>query len=102
MTYQRVLHRNGIETGGYFGVPDKWQQQVNTQVPAGMTLEQAHFDVVARRLDSIVDQVRLLLGDLRRLEEDATDEKAICQVIASRTNIDADTVAAVLKEFLSY
>ena len=44
----------------------------------------------------------MLLGDLRRLEADVIDEQGICQHIASRIGVDTDTVAAVLKEFVSF
>ena len=54
------------------------------------------------RLRRYEESMRLLLGDLRRLEADAVDEAAICTYIAHRTGIDADIVAAVLKEFIAW
>lgn len=73
MTYRRVLNRNGLATGGYN--------------PAG---------------GNSADSKALLLGDLRRLEEDTVDEKATCLYISRKTGIDVETVAAVLKEFMAW
>lgn len=105
MTYRRVLNRNHLATGSYEAVPQWW--------PSGMG--PVAWDLVGdddrERLlgvlhtfhsthksyqDAIDHKLRLLAGDLRRLESDTTDENAVCKDIARRTGVGADVVAAVL------
>lgn len=80
MTFQRVVNRNGLKDGSYEYPPSMWFGDA----------------------EGLRKRAMLLAGDLRRLENDALDEQAICGHIADRTGIDRDTVAAVLKEFISW
>jgi hypothetical protein len=107
MTYQRVLSRNRLGSGGYDEAPPEWQIRVPLEgghVPE-ISEDEAFLlrrEVIAERLRSYEGAARMLLGDLRRLEQDTLDEGTTCRVIAGRTGLDPDTVAAVLKEFLGW
>ncbi|MHB2015363.1 MAG: hypothetical protein ACYCW6_00285 [Candidatus Xenobia bacterium] len=99
MTYRRVMSRNHFAAGDYGDPPRFWQPLANI-----LESGDVYPDVAAARrteLESKAGMAALLAGDLRRLEHDAVDEQAICQEIVRRTGIDADSVAAVLKEFFS-
>lgn len=98
MTYQRVLNRSRIADGDYSTPPSGWRV-INTDASAS-ALQMA--DYWRKGLEGAEAQFKSLCGDLRRLERDAIDEGAICKVISDRTGIDAETVAAVLKEFMAY
>ncbi len=80
MTWQRFIRRNRLTEGDYVVSPDAFWTG-SQEVP---------------------QRVRNMMGDLRRLEKDALDERAICVHIAKETGTDAETVAAVLKEFMSW
>jgi hypothetical protein len=77
MTFQRVLNRNRLQDGDYLSPPSQWSGNEE-------------------------DRIRLLAGDLRRLEKDVVDENGICKYIAGRISIPEETVAAVLKEFVAF
>jgi hypothetical protein len=106
MSYQRVIHRSGLQTGGYGDLPVYLNRTV---------LEGGHTDAVTEdeawlsRRPFIIESVKalegrwsMLLGDLRRMETDTLDERATCEHIATRTGIDAEIVAAVLKDFMAW
>jgi hypothetical protein len=114
MTWQRFVNRNGLVDGDYQKPPKSWPQ------PRGAThigldeefcgfqdaeaLARAYRNSRQRELDDhtgLVHRFGGLAGDLRRLETDALDERAICGLIAEKTGLDADSVAAVLKEFFA-
>lgn len=113
MTYRRVVNRNGLATGDYGA-------RISTMnVGPGETMvdlspddfnEGVDFIEVQRRhIADLYNEIRridgcwsALLGDLRRLERDAVDEKSVCAYVAQRTGIDAEVVAAVLKEFIAW
>lgn len=99
MTYQRLLHRNGLAEGDALHVP------VAAHPMAGWNLDAVEHlapSVVRTAVVAANTKTAVLLDDLRRLERDATDEAAIAQHIAARTGVDVETVAAVLKEFISW
>lgn len=111
MTYQRVINRNRLQDGAYDQEPVDWYAAppktawslLEDKEPAyliehGKRLEQYHNEAAERWND----RIRGLVGDLRRLEADAVDEEAICSYVADRTGVDAETVAAVLKEFMAW
>ena len=112
MTWRRVVGRNSLTEGdyhnsgshgiyinlGFVGIknPDKTEEVRTREYHADMGPE------FIRTIKSNEERWKALLGDLRRLEADVMDEGSICQHVASRTGVDADTVAAVLKEFLNF
>jgi hypothetical protein len=110
MTYQRVLSRNNITKGGYDADP---VIRCGATSIAWSVIDGYDQRTILGMLKDTVDRWkaeaeagnskwRFLLGDLRRLEADAIDEQAACAHIAARTGVDPDTVAAVLKEFMSW
>lgn len=104
MTWQRIVNRNGLGDGGYDKTPERHQARVQTvnigpMEPDEFTKQQ-HYPM-SQRLAAYETAFRLLVGDLRRLEADAQDEGLLCEQIARRTGLDADVVAAVLKEFVT-
>ena len=96
MTYKRVMLRSGMAEGGYQDCPRRFPLYGITTVGlehwSGQELRALH--------ERAIHWTELCAGDLRRLEADSTDEGAICTQIARRTGIDADVVAAVLKEYM--
>ena len=105
MTFRRVLNRNGLTEGGYSVTPTP---RVSIPTPV-RPWEEMDASTVAMAFGHLLTEAeranswdRMLRGDLRRLEFDAVDENAICKHIAERTGIDTETVAAVLKEFISW
>jgi hypothetical protein len=105
MTYQRVIHRNGLYEGDYDHLPPNLSVHVNLDNKGLVTqdeFDKAMVDHYRERLRQYERTTRMLLGDLRRLEVDAVDEQATAQAVAHRTGIDAETVAAVLKEFMAW
>jgi DNA-binding NarL/FixJ family response regulator len=101
MTWQRVVNRNGLADGSYDAVPAAWapgnvEKNVHAQAVSSV------LEWRRERLEALAHKARMLAGDLRRLELDSVDEGATCKEIARRTGIDVDTVAAVLKEFMSW
>lgn len=100
MTYQRVIHRNGLADGDYEKPPGVWQCRVNTREIDDINASVSK--VRRKRLLEYENSVSILAGDLRRLEQDTRDERATCAYIAHRTGVDKEEVAAVLKEFLDW
>lgn len=108
MTYQRFVSRNQLgkeRGGGDYSDAGAHKLLLNLDRPGLGTLE----ELLAHQVPNMVEYVkqlenryRCMLGDLRRLEMDATDEGPVCQTIAARMKIDVDTVAGVLKEFFGY
>lgn len=94
MTYQRVINRNGLATGDYNQVSERYAKRVNITEPAA-------FTYVAKRVEEYEKQATLLLGDLRRLENDTVDENQIAKQITRKTGIDSGIVAAVLREYMN-
>ena len=101
MSYQRVVRRNHL-VGDYAS-----SKLITVNVDNFPDLDP---DDIARMMHPhYVEAIKganarwsMLQGDLRRLEDNATDENAICTYIANRTSLDPDTVAVVLKEFLTW
>jgi hypothetical protein len=104
MTYDRVLRRNGLASGDY-GSPDEARPfPPESKFPsheAYMRALENEIRMLRQDLARRNNKMRMLKGDLRRLETDARDESAICRHIVERTGADADTVAAVLKAFIT-
>lgn len=99
MSWRRVVARNGLGDGDYGTPPLRWRNGVN--VNESEDGEAAVGKARREKCEHYEAQASALAGDLRRLERDALDEGAICQLIADRTGIHADMVAAVLQEFLA-
>jgi hypothetical protein len=105
MTFRRVMNRNGLQDGDYTTPPERHARRVITNATEA-TLQSEQETLIgraphwAKRVEEYEQVFKMLAGDLRRLERDAVDEYSICQRIAARTGINADVVAAVLKEFI--
>lgn len=101
MTFQRLLNRNQIADGTYEAAPETWRPRVNLQVEVPAGAKDGVLEVRRKQLIQYETQAKMLAGDLQRFLKDAVDERAVCTAIAERTQLDADTVAAVIKEFLA-
>lgn len=106
MTYLRAMRRNGLADGDYqndgTGQASRWNTQAVDQL-----IEQGDHEGAARLAGDFAREVerlygarRMLMGDLRRLERDTTDESWICRNISERTGVAVDDVAAVLAEWM--
>lgn len=105
MTFDRFVKRNGLADGDYGTPPHRWRFRLNVDSPGLATMEElrnAQWPEVGKEVKEGEARIATLAGDLRRLEQDATDESALCLHIASRTGLTADVVAAVLKEFIAW
>lgn len=107
MTFKRFINRNRLAEGGYDHEPAKIEVLVARSVDEmdaerQLVVYKALAKSAHERLDAERNARNMLLGDLRRLEADAMDERSTCAYIAHRTGVDSDTVAAVLKEFISW
>ena len=103
MTFRRFVRRNRLDRGDY-GDPGDHAVGVNLESVSPITGEdqREHFlPLWTQRLVRYENEFKALLGDLRRLEQDALDERAIVSLIVRRTGLDSDAVAAVLQEFLA-
>lgn len=81
MTYDRVLNRNHL-LGNY---THSWD--------ANRVMIDAWFEKQTN------DCIKMMSGDLRRLENDAVDGGWYTQQIAQESNTDIDTVQRVLRAF---
>ena len=105
MTYQRVVNRNQILKGGDYAQAPLIVFHAPTIMPDYIddpNVNKRAFEAAREELERANSMIRMVNGDLRRLERDAVDENATCVRIAQRTGIDEETVAAVLKEFFSW
>jgi hypothetical protein len=93
MTVRRVLDRNGLAEGDY---ADAGRHAANVNLALRVIA-----DVRAERILRYESAMKLILGDLRRLEHDAVDENAIVERVCQMTGIEADDVAAVIRAFMS-
>ncbi len=105
MTYKRVVNRNSLAEGGYVagGVPTRRWTATREKFNADVDYEGVLVDQIDRLYESLAaseNRLNLIRGDLRRLEADTVDENVICQVIANRTGVEVDSVAAVLKAWM--
>lgn len=109
MTLKRVINRNQLQDGDYQTLPKQWWFLLQKPGPVDhlsaaqqiQTLA-SFYDHFINQLNNLEGKIKLLAGDLRRLERDAVDEDGICKYIAQKTQIDENTVAAVLKEFMDF
>lgn len=108
MTYRRFVSRNGLGEGGYDHsgkpLPVQWAKHINTTHPGIGTpegLRDVIWPLAVDRLHQYEVQVAMLLGDLRRLEEDTVDEGPLCAMIAQKAGVDKEVVAAVLQAWLA-
>ena len=99
MTWARVINRNGLKEGDYDKAPWSWQVNLNLDIAS---IDKYIQDEMPKKLREYEGRIKILVGDIRRLEKDAVDENVICKIVAQRTGIDANIVAAVIKEFMSY
>lgn len=103
MTFKRVVQRNNLVTGDYDTSP-KYHSYSNPVWDKQYQNEELLLDIIKHYTETVNrlnDYFKRLAGDLRRLEHDVVDEDALCSLIANRTKIEPDVVAAVLKEFMS-
>lgn len=104
MTWQRLINRNGLGDGDYDREPESWRGR-SQRLPYVADLftpkERQLLDQKNADREQVGVAMRLLAGDLRRLEQDAVDERAIARFVAQRTHLELDVVAAVLKEFMA-
>jgi hypothetical protein len=101
MTFGRFINRNGLRGDG------RYLSHVNLEVTSGTTLSpgEATAALAPHWRAALINAnawYGRMVDDLRRLERDGQDEDAVCRGIAARTGVDADVVAIVLKEFLSW
>jgi len=109
MTYRRLVNRNNLREAEYGATLSGHNTKLADELTAdkfneGVNIEDVLRDTV-RSLSQEIDRMNavwsMLSGDLRRLERDTTDESVICHEIARKVGIDADVVAAVLKEWMA-
>lgn len=105
MTFRRVIDRNSLQDGDYDEPPSRHAIRVPTDAASATTLSieetKIHrHDHLANRCEEYEAAFRMIAGDLRRLERDTLDERG-CELIAARVGTDADTVAAVLREWIA-
>jgi len=101
MTYRRVINRNRLAEGGYQHEAHRsiaMTSEARERLETWRSVAESAYDELNRR----IDQDNLIRGDLRRLEADTVDERTTAFHIATRTGIDVETVAAVLKEFIAW
>ena len=101
MTLKRFLNRNGLLDGSYDETPQRWRR-----TPPVTISDDSHVRALIQQWAGDVERwngsMRLLIGDLRRLERDTLDEQAINANICRVTGIDQDTVAAVLRAYWDF
>lgn len=104
MTFRRFVNRNALTKGDY-GDAGRLRLLVNTRSRGLIKTEEEFVAYLGPRwrdeLERMDQRHMGLLGDLRRLEQDAVDENAIARGISTRTGIDVEVVAAVLNEFVN-
>jgi hypothetical protein len=96
MTWIRIILRNGLIDGNYVDSPTHWAVNCNMSKESDATMGAVRREYLER----FDHKIKMLTGDVRRLEEDVTDEAAICQRIADKLKMNKDDVAAVLLEFM--
>lgn len=102
MTYKRVVGRNRLDDGNWHssGSGVAWRSiddyTVGEAIGLAQTLLMGWNDAAKRHNQ----RVAMLLDDMDRLRRDTLDEGSVCELIAQRTGVDAEVVAAVLKEWL--
>lgn len=96
MTWRRIINRNGLKGGSYTD-PGEWGVLVNMNTTEDVSMI-PHYRNDLKRFEV---KAKAFLGDLRRLEHDALDEKDLCQTISKKSGVDSDIVAAVLQEFFN-
>jgi len=109
MTYRRILGRNRLGKGDYAVTPATPYPHVDFEkdrcgFETWAALERAYrsnFKWQQEYRMGVENARSLLLGDLRRLEDDTVDEGAICKVVAEKAGVDPEVVAAVLKEWMA-
>jgi hypothetical protein len=115
MTLKRVVNRNGLADGDYDQDPTRstWGR-MNTRLAVDAEEMDRLRGVIpdwepfleklirewGKELNTQYGKWRSLAGDLRRLESDTVDEKSICELVAFRTHVGVDDVAAVLRAFM--
>lgn len=106
MTFKRLINRGRWNDGDYTKPPEAWQIQVNIGELGLIKTDEEFIQHLGpywrKRLQEYETMSRSFAGDLRRLEKDAVDEDAYCNVIAQRTGVPSDIVAIVIKEFIGY
>jgi len=101
MTWKRVVNRNGLADGDYYKSPSRHLQRLVLKQESDEA-KLALYDLMVRQIESYDHSLRMLAGDLRRLETDAVDEREVCRIVSQRSGIDdMNIVAAVIKEFLN-
>jgi hypothetical protein len=108
MTWQRFIKRNQLgpeRGGGDYSDAGAHKLLLNLDRPGLGTLEELQMRQVPHMIEyvkQLESRYRTMLGDLRRLEMDSTDENAVCNHIVAATGIEPDSVATVLKEFFAW
>lgn len=106
MTFSRFLARNDLKTGDYDSLEKIRPFSTKTKdFGPGVEVEDVLRDHIAHlesKLQKMYNSIAMIKGDLRRLEQDALDEHSLCMYISEKTDIDPNTVAGVLKEFLTW
>jgi len=84
MTYSRVLERNHL-LGNYTRARDTWNSE----------MEPGSFDTT----NTVMPRLRMLSGDLRRLEQDALQPGTWRTKLAELAQVDEETLVRVLTAF---
>jgi flagellar biosynthesis/type III secretory pathway M-ring protein FliF/YscJ len=114
MTFRRFLHRNGLDKGDYidggdyrnllrpvlqpFPPKDRFPDCTDARY---VEMLHEHIDLLGKALFGWNQWRQQILGDLRRLEADGQDERALCREIARLTEVDPDDIAAVLRVWMT-
>jgi len=101
MTFQRIISRNGLADGDYEHPPSRWLLASPTTIETDSKYTRI-IELWGEQNRSLNGRLQFFAGDLRRLEHDALDERAINAYIVSKTGVDADTVALVLRAFMEW
>ena len=97
MTFRRFVCRNGLEDGDY-GEPPGFAP-VEPHPDAARVLSREELaEMLRTTTEDYRRRAMSMAGDLRRLERDLVDERALCREITRRTGLSGDDVAAVLRE----
>lgn len=110
MTWQRMLSRNRLQDGDYSTAPGDWFNPGPVTIADKAFFEANDQDPVEwyrkvvddwrKDREMILGRVKMLAGDIRRLEADTVDENYQVERIHRLTGVDKDDIAAVLREFI--
>ncbi len=119
MTYNRFIRRNKLDKGGYDAKSYESLELLQVYGPRDFpeysafdeeSVSPEHYIALLREAITVkhdycesnhVGKIKMMLGDLRRLERDSVDENMVCQYISSKIGVDKETVAAVIAAWMT-